>query len=143
MRAPLRYPKLTRAHVEQFRELERAYHVRAFGEELARVNLDMTKDERLRYLQWMRDHARKRVQLRRSTKIAGKIAGDRKFRHDQLRKAVYQVDADGKKGILERTFALAFRGVPFEDALQALADADRELRDLAEAEGDPEAQAAE
>ena len=60
MRAPLRYPKLTRAHVERFRELERAYHVRAFGEELARVNLDLTKDERLRYLQWMRDNARKR-----------------------------------------------------------------------------------
>ena len=53
--------------------------------------------------------ARKRVQLRRSLRVAGA----RKFRHDQLRKAVYQGDADGKKGILERTFALAFRGLVY------------------------------
>jgi hypothetical protein len=58
MKAPLRYPKLTREHVEQFREIERAYHVRAFGEELARVNLDLTKEERIRYLEWMRENAR-------------------------------------------------------------------------------------
>lgn len=58
MRAPLRYPKLTREHVEKFREIERAYHVRAFGEELARVNLDLTQKERIQYIQWMRDNAR-------------------------------------------------------------------------------------
>jgi hypothetical protein len=60
MKAPLRYPKLTRQHVEQFREIERAYHVRAFGEELARVNLDLTKEERIRYIEWMRENARQR-----------------------------------------------------------------------------------
>lgn len=59
MKAPLRYPKLTRQHVERFREIERAYHVRAFGEELARVNLDLTKEERIRYIEWMRENARK------------------------------------------------------------------------------------
>jgi hypothetical protein len=59
MKAPLRYPKLTRPHVERLREIERAYHVRAFGEELARVNLDLTKEERIRYLEWMRENARK------------------------------------------------------------------------------------
>ncbi len=59
MKAPLRYPKLTRQHVEHFREIERAYHVRAFGEELARVNLDLTKEERFRYIEWMRENARK------------------------------------------------------------------------------------
>ena len=58
MRAPLRYQKLTREHVEKFREIERAYHVRAFGEELARVNLDLTQKERIQYIQWMRDNAR-------------------------------------------------------------------------------------
>lgn len=58
MKAPLRYQKLSQEHVEQFREIERAYHVRAFGEELARVNLDLTQKERIQYIQWMRDNAR-------------------------------------------------------------------------------------
>ena len=52
--------------------------------------------------------ARKRVQLRQDGKI-----GARKFRHDQLRKAVYQADAEGKQGLLERAFALAFRGLVY------------------------------
>ena len=43
----------------QLREIERNFHVRAFGEEMARVNLDMTKVERLRYLDWMRENARR------------------------------------------------------------------------------------
>ena len=43
----------------RLREIERDFHVRAFGEELARVNLDMTKEQRLRYLDWMREAARK------------------------------------------------------------------------------------
>ncbi|MCW5557401.1 MAG: hypothetical protein KIT22_06185 [Verrucomicrobiae bacterium] len=60
MRAPLRYPKLTRERVDRFREIEREYHLRAFGEELARVNLDLTPEERIRYLQWMRENARQR-----------------------------------------------------------------------------------
>jgi len=52
----LRVSKEKRARI---REIERNFHERAFGEELARVNLDMTKDERHRYLAWMRETARK------------------------------------------------------------------------------------
>lgn len=60
MRAPLKLmPKWSKVQLARLREVEREYHVRAFGEELARVNLDMTREERLRYLQWMRDNARK------------------------------------------------------------------------------------
>lgn len=60
MRPPLTYKPLTKEHVDELREIERDYHVRAFGEELARVNLDMTKEERIRYIQWMRENARER-----------------------------------------------------------------------------------
>jgi hypothetical protein len=42
----------------RIREIERDFHGRAFGEELARVNLDMTEQERHRYLAWMRNTAR-------------------------------------------------------------------------------------
>ena len=60
MKAPLRLmPRWTREQLARLREIEREFHVRAFGEELARVNLDMTVEERRRYLQWMRDTARK------------------------------------------------------------------------------------
>ena len=59
MRPPLTYKPLTKEHVDELREIEREYHVRAFGEELARVNLDMTKEERIQYIQWMRENARK------------------------------------------------------------------------------------
>jgi hypothetical protein len=59
-RAPLTYRRLTWSKEQRarIREIERAFHVRAFGEELARVNLDMTKEERHRYLAWMRKTAR-------------------------------------------------------------------------------------
>ncbi|MBM3837459.1 MAG: hypothetical protein FJ398_05780 [Verrucomicrobia bacterium] len=59
-RAPLTYrlPPWTKEQLARIREIERDYHVRAFGEELARVNLDMTKEERHRYLAWMRKTAR-------------------------------------------------------------------------------------
>ena len=40
------------------RRLEREYHVRAFGEELAKVNLDFTIEERLSYIDWMRKTVR-------------------------------------------------------------------------------------
>jgi len=40
------------------REIEREFHERAFGEELARVNLDLTIEERHQYLAWMRRLAR-------------------------------------------------------------------------------------
>ena len=74
-RAPLRYgsllPKEKLAHL---RELERNFHVRAFGEEMARVNLDMTKEQRLRYLDWMHETGR-----RHGVKPTEKFPYDRDF----------------------------------------------------------------
>lgn len=59
-RAPLSYrPALSKEKRARIREIERDFHLRAFGEELARVNLDMTIEERHRYLTWMRETARK------------------------------------------------------------------------------------
>ncbi len=59
-RAPLRYgPPLSKEKLARLREIERDFHVRAFGEELARVNLDLTKEERIRYIEWMRETARR------------------------------------------------------------------------------------
>ena len=52
-------PRLSKEKLARIRQIERDFHVRAFGEELARVNLDMTKEERLRYLDWMRETARR------------------------------------------------------------------------------------
>ena len=60
MRAPLKLmPRMTREQRAHIRKVERDFHVRAFGEEMARVNLDMTREERHRYLDWMREEARK------------------------------------------------------------------------------------
>ena len=60
-RAPLNYaPTLPKEKLARLREIERNSHVRAFGEELARVNLDMTIAERHRYLEWMRELARQK-----------------------------------------------------------------------------------
>ena len=42
----------------QLDEINRRLHERAFGEELARVNLDLTEAERLAYIAWMRETAR-------------------------------------------------------------------------------------
>ena len=42
----------------QLDEINRRLHERAFGEELARVNLDLTEAERLAYVAWMRATAR-------------------------------------------------------------------------------------
>ncbi len=59
MRAPLKLrPPWPKEKLEAIREIERDFHVRAFGEELARVNLDMTREERIRYINWMRKTAR-------------------------------------------------------------------------------------
>jgi hypothetical protein len=59
MRAPLRLmPPWSKEQLARIREIERDFHVRAFGEELARVNLDLTIEERHRYLHWMRELAR-------------------------------------------------------------------------------------
>lgn len=54
MRASLRLMTWTPEQQQRLKEIERAYHVRAFGEEMARVNLDMTEVERVAYLGWMR-----------------------------------------------------------------------------------------
>ena len=60
MRAPLKLmPRLSRDKLARLREIERDFHVRAFGEELARINLDMTEKERLDYIDWMRENARR------------------------------------------------------------------------------------
>ena len=60
-RAPLTYRRRSwpKEKLARLRELERDVHVRAFGEELARVNLELTIQERHRYLQSMRELARK------------------------------------------------------------------------------------
>jgi S-adenosylmethionine-diacylglycerol 3-amino-3-carboxypropyl transferase len=55
--------------------------------------------------------ARKRVRLGKVDRFA--VPGARKYRHDQLRKAVYQEGAEGRKGLMERAFALAFRGLVY------------------------------
>src|SRR2546422_7739346 len=60
MRAPTRLmPRWSKEQLARLREIERDFHVRAFGEELARVNLDLTIEERHRYIDWMRELARK------------------------------------------------------------------------------------
>ena len=59
MRAPLKLKPLTKEGVERIRTIKREFHERAFGEELAKVNLDMTTKERHEYLAWMRKLARK------------------------------------------------------------------------------------
>jgi len=60
-RAPITYRQRTISEekLARIREIERAFHVRAFGEELAKVNLDLTIEQRLRYIEWMRELARK------------------------------------------------------------------------------------
>ena len=52
-RAILTYnpPRRSKEHQARIREIERKFHVHAFGEELARVNLDMTIEERHRHLE--------------------------------------------------------------------------------------------
>ena len=60
-RAPISYrmPRWSKEQLARIRQIQRDFHVRAFGEELARVNLDMTKEQRLKYIEWMRETARK------------------------------------------------------------------------------------
>ena len=54
------------------------------------------------------NNARKRAGLRGERKI-----GARKFRHDQLRKAVFQDDGQNRRGLLDKAFSLAFRGLVY------------------------------
>jgi len=60
-RAPLTYRRCPwpKEKLARLREIERDFHIRSFGEELARVNFDLTIEERHRYLDWMRELARK------------------------------------------------------------------------------------
>jgi hypothetical protein len=85
IRAPLTYrsPGLTKEQLARLGEIERNYHVRAFGEELARVNLDMTIEERLRYLAWMRETARRHgVNTHRSRPTDGIFSDDAESRQE-------------------------------------------------------------
>jgi hypothetical protein len=41
-------------------EIERRFHARKFGEELAAVNLEFTSEQRRNYLAWMRNTVRQR-----------------------------------------------------------------------------------
>ena len=56
-RGPVSYrrAKWTKEKFKRFAEIERAFHVAEFGEELARVNFDLTIEERHQYLAWMRE----------------------------------------------------------------------------------------
>src|SRR5438552_3177797 len=56
-RAPISYRRSSwsKEKLARWRQIERDFHGRAFGEELARVNLDLTIEERHRYLDWMRE----------------------------------------------------------------------------------------
>lgn len=60
-RAPLTYRRRPwlKDDLARFREIERDFHEREFGAELARVNLDLTIEERLKYLEWMRNLSRR------------------------------------------------------------------------------------
>lgn len=60
-RAPLTYnpPRWPKEKLARLRQIERDFHIHAFGEELARVNLDLSLEERLRYIEGMRLLARK------------------------------------------------------------------------------------
>ena len=59
-REPLTYRELhwSKEQLARLRKIEPESHERAFGEELARVNLDMTIEERHQYLAWIvaREH---------------------------------------------------------------------------------------
>ena len=80
-RAPLTYlmPRWSKEQLARIREIEREFHERAFGEELARVNLDMTIKERHEYLEWMRETARKNgvPPTRRAFELGGKWLEDK------------------------------------------------------------------
>jgi hypothetical protein len=60
-RAPLNYrrPPWPPEKLARLCQIEREFHEREFGEELARVNLDLSMEERLRYLEWMRNLGRR------------------------------------------------------------------------------------
>jgi hypothetical protein len=82
MREPLRLSRpRPRKQLARIDEIRRDFHVRAFGEELARVNLDLSIEARLQYLGWMRELAEKNGVPRpprrfEELKDAGPLLGD-------------------------------------------------------------------
>jgi hypothetical protein len=58
MKPPSRLSPLRGRHRRHLRMLHRRFQERALGEEMARVNLDLTPAQRLEYLDWMRGYAR-------------------------------------------------------------------------------------
>ena len=58
MRAPLRLIRPKGRALRHIKAVQRRFHVRAFGEELARVNLDLKPSERRECLAWMRNYVR-------------------------------------------------------------------------------------
>ena len=78
-RGPVSYRrrKRSKARTERIREIERAFHVRAFGEELARINFESTIEQRHQYLAWMRESARKNeAELAAREVLMGKLPKD-------------------------------------------------------------------
>ncbi len=59
-RAPIDYrlPPGSKEKLTRLRAIERDFHERAFGEELAHVNFDLSIEERHKYLEEMRQLAR-------------------------------------------------------------------------------------
>jgi len=59
MNAPFKINPIRGRALSHAKAVARRFHEQAFGEELARVNLDFTLAERLEYLNWMRDTGRR------------------------------------------------------------------------------------
>ena len=59
MNAPRRLQRPRRWALRHLRGIRRRFHEQAFGEELARVGLDFSQDERRANLAWMREHSRR------------------------------------------------------------------------------------
>lgn len=61
MKEPFRLGRpLPRKKLARIDAIRRDFQVRAFGEELARVNLDMSEEQRRKYLNWMRETSKQR-----------------------------------------------------------------------------------
>jgi len=87
-RAPLAYRRRPwpPQKLARLREIERAFHIRGFGEELARANFELTIEERHRYLEEMRELGRRN----RRAEAAAKTdlpADEAKKWHRDLREA--------------------------------------------------------
>ena len=81
-RGPVSYrrPKRSQARTERIREIEHAFHVREFGEELARINFELTIEQRHEYLAWMRESSRKKEPEPAGKEVLrGKVRKDREI----------------------------------------------------------------